>query len=333
MSSALGLTPYIAEEHSELIWNLEVKINGSEFIIAMNGQVCSKSGSGSRHTYCKTDLYYPQNTEDLRKFYDYYMKDVSNDWVFTPKVRLSILNPGGKDIINRPENEFPLNRQLSKKLFLDAKSGTMQWKPLSESSMQFDAVSGEAKFVHTFASQMELTGHFALRLHVEAIGNDDIDLFVKFAKLSKDGKLLESVCIDAGYLQPDPSAEREKAWQMHRDGEHAVDVMFNEGSTGRLRVSHRELDTKLSTPHFPRYTHKKEQKLKPGEIVPVDIEMWPHGMIWEPGQQILLTVTGHDTRPLLHPMSQPAKVLNKGKVVIHTGGSFDSHLLVPYIPL
>ena len=49
------------------------------------------------------DLYYPHNVEDLRKFYDYYMKDIPTGWEFTPKVRLCVLNPGNKDVVNRPE--------------------------------------------------------------------------------------------------------------------------------------------------------------------------------------------------------------------------------------
>ena len=53
------------------------------------------------------DYYIPENVEDLRRFYDRYLKDIDNGWEQTPKVRLSILDPGGTDIINRPEREFP----------------------------------------------------------------------------------------------------------------------------------------------------------------------------------------------------------------------------------
>ncbi|KAF4627834.1 hypothetical protein G7Y89_g10319 [Cudoniella acicularis] len=279
------------------------------------------------------DLYYPQNTEDLRKFFDYYTKGIANDWKHTPKVRLSILNPAGKDIINRPEADFPLTRQESKRLFLDAKFGTARYeKPSVPSRISFDATTGSAQFVHTFAKRTELTGYFALRLHVEAIGNDDIDLFAKFSKLSADDKLLETVCIDVGYLQDDPEGEKQKLLSMHEQKDKRVDVFFSEGSTARLRVSHRELDPGLSTPHWPRYTHANEQRLKQGEVAAVDMELWPHGMIWEAGQKIVVSVAGHDMRPGLTPMTPPCKTLNKGEIAIHTGGEFDSHLLVPFIP-
>jgi len=58
------------------------------------------------------------------------------------------------------------------------------------------------------------------------------------------------------------------------------------GAWGKMRVSHRELDPKLSTHFQPVQAHLKEEKLKPGEIVPVDIEIWPHSRIWHKGQQL-----------------------------------------------
>jgi predicted acyl esterase len=279
-------------------------------------------------------FYYPQNVEDLRKFYDHFMKDVSNGWGFTPKVRLSIFNPGGKDMVNRPEADFPLQRQVSRKLYLDAGTSSLVLeKPVTEvSKIAFDATTGVAEFTHTFDKRTELTGYFSLKLWVESIENDDIDLFVKFFKKDSDGTLLETRCVDVMYLQDDPDAEGAKALEMHRSGNKHVDVFFAEGATGRLQLSHRELDKEKSTPHQPAYPHAREQKLKAGEIVPVEIELWPHGMIWEAGQKITLSVAGHNLRPEIIWMTPPVKTLNKGEIVIHTGGQFDSHLLVPFIP-
>ncbi|KAL2824323.1 hydrolase CocE/NonD family protein [Aspergillus pseudoustus] len=257
------------------------------------------------------DLYYPQNVEDLRKFFDHFMKGESNGWEFTPKVRLSILNPGHQNVINRPEGEFPLTRQVSQKLFLDADKGTLVSNicPPEESGVRFEAQAGEASFVYEFRQRTELTGFFKLRLFVQAIGNDDIDLFTKFCKLDSTGALVETRCIDVGYLQHDPVAARKELDELHQLGDKHVGVYFSEGSTGRLRVSHRQLDTKRSTPHQPHYTHLHPQPLQEDEIVPVEIEMWPHGIIWEAGE-----------------------ILKLGDIIIHTGGQFKSHLLVPLIP-
>jgi hypothetical protein len=56
------------------------------------------------------------------------------------------------------------------------------------------------------------------------------------------------------------------------------------------------------------------------------------GMIWEAGQKITLSVAGHNLRPEIIWMTPPVKTLNKGEIVIHVGGHFDSHPLVPFIP-
>lgn len=210
----------------------------------------------------------------------------------------------------------------------------MAWEnvPPIESNAKFDAVHGFLEFIYTFKERTELTGYFKLKLWLQAIGNEDIDIFTKFSKLSKDGTLLEINCIDVGYLADDPEANLTKLRQMHSEGNKHVDVFFAEGGHGRLRVSHRELDTKRSSPHQPFYTHKNPQILKHGEIVPVNIELWPCGMIWEAGEKIRLSVAGHNQRPELTVRTPPVKTINKGEIVIFTGGTYDSHLLVPFIP-
>jgi uncharacterized protein len=103
---------------------------------------------------------------------------------------------------------------------------------------------------------------------------------------------------------------------------------------GWLRVSHRELDTARSTPWQPVHKHTQEIKLKPGEIVPVEIELWPSGTSFEKGEKLRLIVQGSDIHA--HPEGghtmQHKSTVNKGQHIIYTGGLYDSHLLVPVIP-
>ena len=294
------------------------------------------SRKGQRPSNALADFYYPQNVEDLRKFFDHYMKGTYNDWLYTPRVRLSILNPGGHDIINRPETSFPLARQVTQNLYLDAKDSSMSWStPISHSSStKFPAQTGTVEFSYTFPQRTELTGYFALKLWVEVIGSDDADLFCKFSKRASDNSLVEINIIDVGYLNDDPVAAREKLQSMHAAGDKAVDVFFAEGSHGRLRASHRALDVSKSTAHQPVYTHAEMQKLSLGEIVVVEIEMWPCGMVWEKGEKIVVSVAGYNLRPEVAPRTPTVKTLNKDgvEVVIYTGDGRDSCLVLPWIP-
>jgi len=99
-------------------------------------------------------------------------------------------------------------------------------------------------------------------------------------------------------------------------------------------VYHTELDAGVSTLHWPRHPHQREQLLDPGEIVPVWISLWPLGMIWEAGETLRLSIGGFNLRPEGLSMLPPVTTLNAegGKISIHTGGAYDSHLVVPFVP-
>jgi hypothetical protein len=42
------------------------------------------------------DQYDPASEADLLKFFDYFLRGADNGWQKTPKVRMAILDPGGK---------------------------------------------------------------------------------------------------------------------------------------------------------------------------------------------------------------------------------------------
>ncbi len=148
-----------------------------------------------------------------------------------------------------------------------------------------------------------------LHLWVEAEGSDDMDLFVYVSKLDELGNELPARVIN----------------------------FLNPGARGTLRVSHRELDEAQSTAYDPFLAHRRELLLKPGKIVPVEIGIWPSGMLWHAGQQLRVVVKGFASpwmEDILMPNGPVFKydIRNKGTHIIHTGGRFDSHLLVPRIP-
>ena len=143
-----------------------------------------------------------------------------------------------------------------------------------------------------------------LRMYVEARGHDDMDLFVTVKKLSTKGEELPILLF---------GSER------------------HPGSWGKLRVSARHLDEEKSTEYQPVHTHDRVEKLKKGEIVPVDIEIWPISRIWHKGQKLRLHIAG---RYIRDEWFEPLVWFpdNKGDHVIHTGGKYESYLLVPEIP-
>lgn len=289
------------------------------------------------------DYYTPENVEDLRRFFDHYLKGIDNGWEQTPRVRLSVLNPGGTDIVGRAEEDFPLARTQYHKLYLSAAdSALLTSLPADQavSEYQSDSVRHEVTYRYRMERPTEITGYMKLHLWVSAPDHDDMDQAVRVEKLSRDGQPL-----------PDRTGNLIAA-------------------TGLMRVSMRQLDEARSTETEPYYTFTTEQKLKPGEIVPVEIEIWPMGLYFDEGEILQLTVGAYQPANAAIPFgsasisvprdgftympgqpvemmtvggnatqcADPAEVVvspathNAGRHRIYTGGEYDSYLYVPVIP-
>ena len=289
------------------------------------------------------DYYTPENVEDLRRFFDHYLKGIDNGWEQTPRVRLSVLNPGGTDIVGRAEEDFPLARTQYHKLYLSAAdSALLTSLPADQavSEYQSDSARHEVTYRYRMERPTEITGYMKLHLWVSAPDHDDMDLAVRVEKLSRDGQPL-----------PDRTGNLIAA-------------------TGLMRVSMRQLDEARSTEAEPYYTFTTEQKLKPGEIVPVEIEIWPMGLYFDEGEILQLTVGAYQPANAAIPFgsasisvprdgftympgqpvemmtvggnatqcTDPAEVVvspathNAGRHRIYTGGEYDSYLYVPVIP-
>jgi len=257
---------------------------------------------------------YYLNWERLRQFFDRFLKGIDSEVKYWPKVSLEIRE---RFFVGnfRSENEWPLARTQYTKLFLNASDGKMSKSPFEkelQARYNVDDITDKAqnaKFEYTFDEKTELTGHMKLKLWVQAVDNDDMDLFVAIEKFDRTGDIV-----------PFPF------FSNHDDGPVAL---------GWLRVSHRELDEEKSTPYQPFLKHQREIKLKAGEIVPVEIEIWPSGTLLERGEKLRVVVQGSDIYSYRLPQSLifgHTSSVNRGEHVIYTGGRYDSHLLVPVIP-
>ncbi len=264
-------------------------------------------------------FHHPESVEKQRAFFDHFLRGQKTGVLTWPRVRLEIRKRYYEGRF-RDENEWPLARTQYRKLFLDARCGSLGDRAVRNASRAvYDAPGDEsrcpsayhrdrAEFDYVFAEPTELTGHMKLRLWVEAPGADDMDLFVAIQKF--DGK--------GNYV---PFA----GFNCLEDGPVAL---------GWLRASHRELDKKRSTPQQPWLLHLRQLKLKRGVPVPVEIEIWPSSTRFAKGEKLRVVVQGSDIYKYARWIVRAGhpKTINAGEHVIHTGGSFDSHLLVPTIP-
>lgn len=266
------------------------------------------------------DYYTDENLEDLKKFFDYFLKDKDNEWDKTPRVRYAIHDFEGGDKVNIPADQFPPKDVKYEKAYLHGGMRTLV-SELSgkEIPVAYDA-QGEvpfASFIRQFDKETTMVGYPKVHLYVEAQETDDMDLFILLQKLDKHGNHLQQ------FVVPNQGA------MMHDFTEQGGSVLRYKGSNGRLRVSARHLDEALSTDEVPAHSFDRIEKLKPGEIVPIEIDMYPIGMVFYPGEQMRLVISSKNDLGAIMPGTPGFKPDNKGKHTIHTGGAYPSYLQLP----
>jgi uncharacterized protein len=273
-----------------------------------------------------TEFYTDYGVGLQKKFFGHFLKGEDTGWSEQPKVLLQVRHPGEK-FVERHESEWPIARTEWTKFYLDSADMTLSKEPVSEgASVTYDGFGDGVTFVTPpLGEATEVTGPIAAKLFVSS-ETEDADLFLVVRVFGPDLKEI----VFQGAL--DPHTPIAQGW---------------------LRVSHRKLDEKLTLPYRPYHTHDEIQKLTPGEIYEVEVEVWPTCIVVPPGHRIALSVRGKDYEypggpgegletlgqkwtgcaVFTHndPRDRPAAIFS-GKVTLHTGQDHQSFLLLPIIP-
>ena len=273
-----------------------------------------------------------------KRFFGHYLKGEANGWDKQPRVQLQVTtspwtglgfnHPGtsAARFVERHENEWPIARTRWTRFFLNPAGTLERESPGTAQGVSFEALGEGLTFVsRPIEAETEITGPLAARLFVSS-STSDADLFVIFRVFTPD--LREVVFMGA----IDPHTPIAQGW---------------------LRASHRRLDPKLSTPWRPYHTHDRKEPLRPGEIVGLDIELWPTSIVVPAGYRVALTVRGRDYEyakstgarlsnfknelrgcgPFLHddPRDRPRSIFG-GRTTLHTGPQHPAYVMLPVIP-
>jgi hypothetical protein len=270
--------------------------------------------------------FYTDYGRDLQlRFFDYFLHGKKNGWDKQPPVRLQVRHIDR--FVERCESEWPLKRTQWTKFYLDPAGGLTANKPANKKSvLRFEAMGDGVTFLTApLERETEITGPSAVKLYVSS-STKDADIFAVLRVLSAD---LKEVVFQGAI---DPHTPIGQGW---------------------LRASHRQLDKKLSKPYRPYHTHGKKEPLKPGQVVVLDIEIWPTSIVVPAGYRIALTLRGKDyvypggsggrlsnfkneltgCGPFLHddPRDRPPQVF-AGITGLHFGGAARPYILLPVIP-
>jgi predicted acyl esterase len=246
-------------------------------------------------------FYSPEALAAQWQFFERYLKGRSDEVAPPPRTRLEV-RVRDETYRLRHADDFPVPGTNYRTFYLDAgQSRLTEQAPSRMTTVGYRARSGRAAFSYRFAEDTEIVGHMALRLWVSCTRGGDMDLFAGVRKIDPDGNPVDFPGLAGN--QRDMVA---KGW---------------------LRVSHRQLDPVRTEPHRPFHTHRRRDRLRPGELACVDIEILPSATLFERGSRLSLVIQGRDL--VFHPVDNHKLTRNRGRHLVHTGGEYDSYLLVP----
>ena len=226
----------------------------------------------------------------------------------TRTVRLEVREDCDTIAAVREETEWPLARTQWQPLYLAGPGLLGTAAPSDPGSITFHTRRHAAAFGWTVPEDLELSGPMAARLWLEVQGGDDVNLFVGVEKW-RDGRYV-------GF---------EGSFGYGRD----------RVATGWQKASLRELDEQRSTRWQPVPALTNPRRLRPGEVVAVDIALGPSATVFRAGEQLRFVVAGRWLSPR-NPLSGqfPAAFPHppRGNVTLHWGPGRDAHLLIPQIP-
>ena len=261
-----------------------------------------------------------------KRFFGHFLKGEDTGWDRQPRVLLQVRHPG-EVFVERAEHEWPLARTRWTQSYLDLAARTLaDAPPAAPASLTYAGFGpGVTLLTPPLAEATEITGPVAARLFVSS-STEDADLFLILRVFAPDMKEV----VFQGAL--DPHTPIAQGW---------------------LRVSQRKLDPELSCPWRPWHTHDEVQKLDPGTIYAVEVELWPTSIVVPAGHRIGLGIRGTDYEypggpsggleslgkgwsgvgPFRHtdPIDRPAAVFG-GEVTLHAGPDRPARLLLPVIP-
>ena len=280
-------------------------------------------------------FYTEEGRRDQLRFFDCWLKGIDNGVMDEPPVKLAI-RKGRDEIEWREENEWPLARTRWTKFYFDlstpapglpANSGMLvSPNPDASGSFTYPATSlGSMGSTSAASSQVmgggikpgmgvsletaplqqdvEVTGPVAASFWVSS-STEDMDLFLTLRNIDADGN------------------------EVMETGQQGTPVPV---AKGWLRVSHRELDPKLSLPYRPYHKHTRRLYLQPDDVVQVEVEIWPTSMVFRRGHRIRLDIQPRDGVGSQSYMHYHADY-NTGTNTVYSGGDREGYLLLPIIP-
>lgn len=318
--------------------------NWGGILLHLRGNVEGFMNAGSKHKYLRFitgrhDLpFYTKECVDMQhSFLDAFLK--GNDplgWSRDEqpkvgyKVRIGDVSYNNAEAESayptRYADDWPIPGTKYTHYYLTPSQGLLESPAAAEETKLSYEALGDLKNQHLiqftsdpFQQETEFTGHLVAHLNVSVTADgsanqpSDIDLFITVRHLNPEGK---EILYTGTVGDPVPVT---KGW---------------------LRVSLRKVNEK-SPRHQPWHPHREylstdREPLRPGEVYPVDVEIWPTNVVMSPGDRLVLEISSGDTQGaglFEHNSKEDRDEATFGGINhIHFGKEHENWLLMPLIP-
>ena len=289
------------------------------------------------------DYYSHRNVLDLKRFFDWCLKDLQTSWSATPTIRLSILNfgiGGEEDTIERAESEFPLARTRYTKYFLAANKTLSLDPPADPSELTYNAKTAFLSFEYTIPHALELTGYPRAHLFVsctpprrhpkEEPMELEIDIFTQIELLTPARWRTGTLVIRPKSGPAHTLLKLMHDWQI---GMSQFGLLYHFGPEGGLRASFAHERSEESTAFEPVYAFRTRRMMRAGEVRELIVPMRAYAMYWGRGDVLRFTVSGKPVVPFGLPRCEGPRIENVGVHLLHVGGKGEesSCLVLPVV--
>ena len=262
------------------------------------------------HRGLKWDAFYSREVQELtREFFDCFVKEeTDNGFHARESVRLEVRASRDEVVAVRAYRCWPPEETRYERLFVDVTSSRLvQESPAKPAEATWDARRGSVSFRHQFTADTIVAGHMSARLWVEARETsetpNDMVLCAAVRKLDAGGR--------------------------HVPFYGAAGNKNDAVTRGFLRVAMRETDPDRSREWLPEYALRREQPLSPGDVVQVELELYPSATLFREGECLEFVLAGREIVP--SPPFRKDVTPNVGRHVLHGGGERPSSLLLPIL--
>lgn len=275
--------------------------------------------------------YTQEALESAKAFFDYWLKGIDNGIMDQPPVKLMV-RTGGGGYFWLAEKEWPIARTQYTKYYLDAAPSSYKGDAQRKGFLKISPTLPARELSTAYSSEVKI-GVDPAWSHGVSFITEPLAEDVLLAGYIKLGMWVSSTSSDMDIVA-DIRIIDEDGFEVPYSLTNLWGGLRRPVAIGWLKVSHRKTDPDKSTTYRPWHTHLKAdyQPLKAGEIVSVEVEIWPTTALVKKGQRIRLDVlpTDGEGHPDTHHYEE---TYHKGASnTIYSGPDHPSYLQLPVIP-